>query len=224
MKAFEIVDLTSFIWHSVLISAASALLTVALTAPATYAVTKLGHGRFIGSLTLSSYAAPPVVALLPLFFLMRVTGLLNTAVGMALLYGIMNIPVAHWLLRGFMKQIPAELDEAAWTDGASYIRTFLEIDLPLLVPGLIATGLIATILAYNEFLFASVFAQDDSVRGLTVALSLFQGERLVHFGQMAAASLAGNPSPLPTSARLPGAADRGIDRRQLEVGHDKHSN
>ena len=110
---------------------------------------------------------------------------------MILVYGLMNAPVAYWLLRGFAKKIPAELDEAAWLDGAGFVTTFFAIDLPLLVPGMVATGLISLILAYNEFLFASLFAPDDAVRGLTVAISLFQGDRFVNFGQMAVASLVG---------------------------------
>ncbi len=135
--------------------------------------------------------APPVVALLPLFFLMRWLGLLNSIPGMIIVYGIMNIPVAYWLLRGFVTRIPLALDEAAWIDGAGYLRTFFWIDLPLLSPGLVAAGIVSLILAYNEFLFASLFAPGDSVRGLTVAISLFQGDRFVNFGQMAVASLAG---------------------------------
>lgn len=122
---------------------------------------------------------------------MRWLGLLNSFPGMILLYGIMNVPVAYWLLLGFLRKIPSALDEAAWIDGAGFFKTFLVIDLPLLAPGLVATGLICLILAYNEFLFASLFAQDDSVRGLTVAISLFQGDRFVNFGQMAVASLVG---------------------------------
>jgi multiple sugar transport system permease protein len=189
--AFQVINLAGYIWHSALIAAGSALLTLALTTPAAYAVARLGHGKFVGSLTLSSYVAPPVVALLPLFFLMRQLGLLNSFVGMILLYGIMNIPVAYWLLRGFVTRIPAVIDEAAWVDGVGYARTFVYIAVPLLAPGLAAAGLISLILAYNEFLFASLFAPDESVRGLTVAISLFQGDRFVNFGQMAVASLAG---------------------------------
>ena len=189
--AFQVIHLTAFIWHSLLVATLAALLTLVVTAPATYAVVRLGTGRFVGSLTLSSYIAPPVVALLPLFFLMRSLGLLNSIAGMAIVYGIMNIPVAFWLLRGFVARIPAALDEAAWVDGAGYWRTFLLIDLPLMVPGMTAAGIISLILAYNEFLFASLFAPGESVRGLTVAISLFQGDRFVNFGQMAVASLAG---------------------------------
>lgn len=191
MMAFKVINLSGFICHSLIISTASALLTLALTTPATYAIARLGHCRFVGSLALSSYIAPPVVALLPLFFLMRALGLLNTLPGMIVVDGLMNIPVAYWLLRGFVKQVPDSLDEAAWIDGTGYVKTFVVVILPLLLPGLVATGLIVMILAYNEFLFASLFAQDDAVRGLTVAISLFQGDRFVNFGQMAVASLAG---------------------------------
>ena len=190
-KAFEFIDLTGFIGHSLLIAAASAILTLIVATPATYAVTRLRHGEFAGSLALSSYIAPPIVALLPLFFLMRVFGLLNSFAGMILVYGFMNAPVAYWLLRGFIEKIPAALDEAAWIDGSGFFNTFRKITLPLLAPGMVATGLISLILSYNEFLFASLFAQDEAVRGLTVAISLFQGDRFVNFGQMAVASLAG---------------------------------
>jgi multiple sugar transport system permease protein len=190
-KAFEVINLSGYIFHSLLIALASAVVTLLVTAPATYAVTRLRHGEFIGSLTLSSYIAPPIVALLPLFFLMRMLGLLNTFAGMILVYGFMNAPVAYWLLRGFINKIPAVLDEAAWIDGAGFFATFRLIVLPLLAPGLVATGLISLILSYNEFLFASLFAQHETVRGLTVAISLFQGDRFVNFGQMAVASLAG---------------------------------
>ena len=189
--AFQVINLAGFIWHSVLIASGSALLTLIITTPAVYAANRLERGAFVESLTLSSYIAPPVVALLPLFFLMRQLGLLNTLPGMILIYGVMNIPVAFWLLRGFLARIPMALDEAAWIDGAGFVRTLVVVVLPLLVPGLVAAGLICLILAYNEFLFASLFAQDDSVRGLTVAISLFQGDRFVNFGQMAVASLAG---------------------------------
>jgi len=190
-KAFEVINLGAYICHSLLIAIASAFVTLLVTAPATYAVTRLRHGEFVGSLTLSSYIAPPIVALLPLFFLMRLFGLLNTFAGMILVYGFMNAPVAYWLLRGFINKIPTALDEVAWIDGAGFFATFRIIVLPLLAPGLVATGLISIILSYNEFLFASLFAQQETVRGLTVAISLFQGDRFVNFGQMAVASLAG---------------------------------
>jgi len=135
--------------------------------------------------------APPVVALLPLFFLLRQAGLTNSLVGLGLVDGLMNVPVAFWLLRSFFKQVPLSLDEAAWIDGAGPWKTLWRINLPLIWPGLVSTALICMILSYNEFLFASVLNNRPDTRTITVAISLFQGERVVNFGQMAAASLIG---------------------------------
>lgn len=190
-KAFEIVDLTGYVWHSLLIAVAAAILSLTIAVPAAYAIVRLQVGQALGSFALGTYIAPPVVALLPLFFLLRKLELLNSFPGMILIYGLMNVPVAYWLMRGFIRELPRALDEAAWIDGAGFFKTFLVIDIPLLVPSMISTALIVGILSYNEYLFASIFAQNPSVRGLTVGISLFQGERLVNFGQMAVASIAG---------------------------------
>jgi multiple sugar transport system permease protein len=190
--AFGHVPVASMIRNSVIVSILSAAITLFLTVPATYAMVKLGFMRtIIPNITLASYVAPPVVALIPLFFLMQSVHLIDSIAGLALVYGIMNIPVAFWLLRSFVRAIPDEIDEAAWMDGASYWRTLVRIALPLLLPGIVATALICIILSYNELLFASAMTFSESSRTITVGMSLFQGERLVNFGQMAAASFAG---------------------------------
>lgn len=190
--AFEEVPLALFLRNSLVIAGTSALLTLLIAVPATYGMEKLGFGgKLLPTFTLATYVAPPVVALLPLFFLLRWLGLIDTHLGLILVYGLMNVPVAFWLLRSFVRAIPRDLDEAAWVDGSGYWRTLAVINLPLLAPSLVATGLICMILSYNEFLFASTFTFSDEVRTLTVGVSLFQGDRLVNFGQMAVASLSG---------------------------------
>lgn len=190
--AFQAVPLLAFMRNSLLASLLSALITLTIALPATYAMIRLRIAeRFLGTFTLATYVAPPIVVLIPLFFLMQMTGLMNSVIGLALVYGLMNTPVAFWLMRSFVKQVPEEIDEAAWIDGAGYFSTFVRIVLPLLGPGLVATGLICVVLAYNEFLFASAMTFGPESRTLTVGISLFQGERLVNFGQMAAASMAG---------------------------------
>ncbi|MDX8454259.1 carbohydrate ABC transporter permease [Mesorhizobium sp. VK9D] len=190
--AFRHVPIASMIRNSTLIAVLSGIITLVITVPATYAMVKLGFlRRVIPNITLASYAAPPIIALVPLFFLMQMIGLIDTIPGLALVYGIMNIPVAFWLLRSFVKDIPDDIDEAAWVDGAGYWLTLRRIVLPLLWPGIIATALICIILSYNELLFASAMTFKDTSRTITVGMSLFQGERLVNFGQMAAGSFAG---------------------------------
>lgn len=190
-SVFDIAPLHRHLFNSLAVALISVVVTLVIAVPAVYAVVKLRRGPALASALLSSYVAPPVVALLPLFFMMRFAGLNNSVLGLGLVDGLMNVPVAFWLLRSFFKQIPVALDEAAWLDGVGYWRTLWRINLPLLWPGLISTGLICLILTYNEFLLASVLNSRPDIRTITVAISLFQGERVVNFGQMAAASLVG---------------------------------
>lgn len=190
--AFAHVPIASMIRNSAVVSVISAVITLLITVPATYAMVKLGFmRRVMPNITLGSYVAPPIIALIPLFFLMQSVHLIDSVFGLALVYGIMNIPVAFWLLRSFVRAIPDDIDEAAWIDGAGYWWTLLSIILPLLVPGIVATALICIILSYNELLFASAMTFRETSRTITVGMSLFQGERLVNFGQMAAGSFAG---------------------------------
>ncbi|MDP9993345.1 multiple sugar transport system permease protein [Variovorax boronicumulans] len=188
---FDIAPLHRNLLNSLAVALVSLAVTLLIAVPATYAVVKLRRGPALAGALLSSYVAPPVVALLPLFFMMRHAGLNNSILGLGLVEGLMNVPVAFWLLRSFFKQVPVALDEAAWLDGVGYWRTLWRVNLPLLWPGLVSTGLICLILTYNEFLLASVLNSRPDIRTITVAISLFQGERVVNFGQMAAASLVG---------------------------------
>ncbi len=190
--AFTRIPLWSFMVNSMQAAALSVFVTLGVTIMATYAMMKLEVGKsFMPDLILASYVAPPIIALIPLFILMQKLGLLNSTAGMVLVYGLMNVPVAFWLMRSFVLQIPKALDEAAWLDGASYFKTLMKVTVPLLYPAMIATGLICFILAFNELLFAQAMTFDESSRTLPVGISLFQGERRVNFGHMAAASSAG---------------------------------
>lgn len=190
--AFTRIPLWSFMLNSIQAAALSVFVTLGVAVMATYAMLKLEVGKsFLPDMILASYVAPPIIALIPLFILMQSLGLLNTTAGMVLIYGLMNVPVAFWLMRSYVLQVPKALDEAAWLDGAGYFRTLLTVTVPLLYPAMIATGLICFILAFNELLFAQAMTFDENSRTLTVGISLFQGERRVNFGHMAAASSAG---------------------------------
>ncbi len=188
---FALTPLHVNLLNSLVVAAGGMLVSLLVAVPAVYAVVRLERGRALASALLSSYVAPPVAALLPLFFGMRALHLTNSLAGLGLVEGLANVPVAFWLLRSFFLQVPRHLDEAAWLEGVSPWRSLMRVNLPLLRPGLIATALICLILTYNEFLFASVFNSRPDLRTIPVALSLFQGERIVNFGQMAAASLVG---------------------------------
>lgn len=189
---FELIPLFRFLSNSLIVAFFSSMLTIAIAFPATYAMVRLKvGGRFLPAFTLATYIAPPVVALIPLFLLLRWLGLLNTLPGLILVNALGNIPVAFWLLSGFIRRLPKEIDEAAWLDGAGHITVMIRLTAPMVAPGLAAAALICGILAYDEFLLASAFTHDDASRTLPVAIALFQGERLINFGQMAVASLTG---------------------------------
>lgn len=177
--------------NSIIAAVIGCVLSLAIATFVAFAIARYRTGGdFLPMYVLASFVAPPVVAIVPLFFLLRSVGLVNSPLGLAVIYGLVNVAVAAALLEPFIEQIPAELEEAAQIDGAGPLRTMLSVVLPLLVPGLIATGIIVLILNYNELLFALTVLQSNESQTLPVAISLFQGDRGVQFGQMAAASLA----------------------------------
>ena len=104
---FQIIPLVRYLFNSVSVAFFSAILTVAFAFPATYAMVRLKiGGRFLPAFTLATYVAPPVVALIPLFLLLRRVGLLNTLTGLIVVNGLGNLPVAFWLLSGFVRRLP----------------------------------------------------------------------------------------------------------------------
>lgn len=182
----------TYLGNSLLVAAVAVLVALAIAVPANYAIARLGVG---GGQTLllivSAYIAPPVVAIVPLFLLVRAVGIMNSPAGLGLVEGLMLTPVAVWLLDGFFRSIPGEIDEAAQLDGCGPIRTLVSVLMPLITPGLAAVGIIVFILVYNDFLIPLLLTQTGNAQTLPVGIALMQGGREVMFGQMAAASLTG---------------------------------
>jgi multiple sugar transport system permease protein len=178
--------------NSLVAAAGGAVLTLALSLPGAWAVVRSGTGgRLLAGTLTSPWLLPPIVAVIPLLALLRVLGLTNTLLGLTLVYGLANVPVAVWLLQPFLRRIPVEIDEAAQLDGAGPVRVLTGLVLPLAGPSLVAVGLIVGILNYSEFLLASFLTQDASSQTLPVALSLQLGERVADFGAIAASSVIG---------------------------------
>ncbi len=190
--AFNTIDLLLFMRNSFVVALLSVVITLFIAVPATYVMVRHGiGGKLLYSLVLGSYIAPPIVAILPLFFLLRRIEGINTHWGLALVHGLASVPIAIWLIDGFMRAVPREIEEAAQIDGAGLVETLVRIVMPLIAPGVAATGIICMILSYNELLFALVMTYRPETQTLPVGISLFQGDRLVNYGQMSAASLAG---------------------------------
>ena len=190
-SVFDTIELGTMLQNSWISATGAALLAVVIATPAAYFTARRFRGERLLTALLAGYCAPPIVAIIPLFFLLRDVGLTNNVLGLIVVNGIANVPVAAWLLDGFVRRIPVEIDEAAVIDGLSVAGAFRKAVLPLLWPGVVAALLVVFFLSYNDFLFAVYLAVTKESQTLTVGLSLFQGDRNVQFGQQAAAGLLG---------------------------------
>jgi multiple sugar transport system permease protein len=118
---------------------------------------------------------PPVVVVLAFFILFKNLGLLDTLTGMIIVYTGFSLPLTTWFMESFFKQVPVDLEEAAYIDGAGRLTVFLRVALPLVMPGLIATFLLAFSFAWNEFLFAVMLTSDHATT-LPIVIAVQQGQ------------------------------------------------
>jgi multiple sugar transport system permease protein len=177
--------------NSALVAAASTLVSVAFAALAAYALTRL---RFRGSgllttFILITYLLPATLIFIPLYQTLSAIGLVNTRWALILTYPTFLMPFATWVLIGYFRSIPVELEEAAMIDGATRFRAFRTITLPLAAPALLSVTLFAFTNAWNEFLFAFVFTTSASLRTLPLGLQSMVVGDLLPWGQLMAASL-----------------------------------
>jgi ABC-type glycerol-3-phosphate transport system permease component len=132
---------------------------------------------------------PQIAIVSPLFLLLRSVRLIDTYPGLILPYLTFAMPLAVWLLVGYFRQLPAELEEAAMVDGASRLRAFREVIVPLALPGLAATAILTFVYSWNEFLFALSFTLGPDRQTVPVAIALFRGQYQVPWGQVLAAAI-----------------------------------
>jgi N,N'-diacetylchitobiose transport system permease protein len=175
-------------------SALVALLTVVLSGLlALFASVAVARFRFrfrtgILMLILIIQMVPLEALVIPLFIQVRDLQMLNSLLGLVIVYVAFSLPFAIWMLRGFVAAVPVELEEAAYIDGASWGRMFYSVLLPLVAPGLVATSVFAFIMAWNEFIFATTFLDDPDAYTVAVGLQQFFGENSNEWGYIMAGS------------------------------------
>jgi multiple sugar transport system permease protein len=192
VQAFTEQELGRAAFNSLQVALASAVLTVLIALPASYALarfkTRLGTAAL--GWVLLSQLFPFVLLIVPIFLILREIGLANNHAGLILIYVVWALPFALWMLQGFVRNIPKELEEAAAVDGASRLQVLIRVVFPLLAPGLVATAVFAFISAWNEFFFALVLLKSPELATLPVALARFVGiEGTARLGPLAAGSL-----------------------------------
>ncbi len=182
--------------NSLIVATSNALLVCTLGLLAAYAMSRyaLKGKDNIFFWVLTNRMAPPAAFLLPLYLLFTgvfVIGdwsLFDTRIGLILLYCVLNLPFAFWLLQGIVDGIPVELDEAAYIDGASTWQVLRTVIIPLAAPGIAVTGILTWVFAWNEFLFASTLTSVNA-RTITTGLAEFVTVTGTNWGQMAAVAM-----------------------------------
>jgi multiple sugar transport system permease protein len=173
--------------NSVVVAIVSTSLIIVVASLAAYALSRFQF-RFSGAMFsgfLSTRLLPPIVAVLPLYVLATTAGLIDTRTTLIIVYVALNLPLAIWLLRQYFESIPAEIEEAAQTDGASRVRVLRSVTLPLAAPGVVAVAILMFVECWNEFMFALIFT-DSYARTLPVLLAEGEGELVTDFQGIAA--------------------------------------
>lgn len=185
------VPVTSYLRNSTIVALTSTLFAVSVGTMAGYAFSRFqfrGH-TIVFLLLMLSRAVPGIALGLPLFLLMRNYGLVDTVQGLAFVYVAINIPFTVWLMDGFFRQIPRELDEAAYIDGCGHWSAFWRIDLPLALPGISAAAIFAFLAAWNEYQIASLVTKTPAAKTFPVGLYDFTSQFTVDWRGMTAMSV-----------------------------------
>ena len=184
-------NIPRYFLNSCIIAGGATIVALVLAVFASY-----GFARFefrgkplLQTFVLVGQLLPTAAIIVPLFITLRWLHLINTYWGLILVYTIITLPLSVWMLTSYMRGIPVELEEAATIDGASRLGVLLRITLPLAMPGVVAVVVYSFVTCWNEFVFALVFAQDQSVKTLPIGLAEFSTEFNTDWGGVMAASM-----------------------------------
>lgn len=184
-------DITHYILNSAVVATATVLLCLFIGALSGYSIARFTfRGRALFMLIIITVMSIPLDSLIvPTYTLMANAGLLDTRIGLILLYSAYQLPIVIWLLYGYFLTIPRELDNAAMIDGYSRLEALWKVVLPLSGPGLVAAGLFVVVFAWNDFVVALVMTSSESVRTLPVAVYNYLGFFGRDWGPLTAASM-----------------------------------
>ncbi|MFE9393902.1 carbohydrate ABC transporter permease [Streptomyces flavidovirens] len=190
-QAFDEQPLLEAALNSLVAALSAALIAVVIATPMAYVMAR--HRNKLSAAATGwvvvSQAFPFVLVIIPLFLILKNLHLINSLMGLVMVYVVWSLPFALWMLVGYVRAVPRELEEAAAVDGASRLRTLVSVTAPLLAPGIVATALFAFITAWNEFFFALVLLKTPSMQTLPVVLTHFLGaEGVADLGPLAAAA------------------------------------
>ena len=184
-----------WLWNTMLVAVVSTFLSIACSVFAAYAIERLrfNGSRYVGVSIFLAYLVPPSILFIPLATVIYKLNLFDTRLALILTYPTFLVPFCTWLMMGYFRSIPFELEECALMDGASRWQILTRIVLPLSVPGLISAGIFAFTLSWNEFIYALTFISSSEVKTVPVAVvtELVEGD-VYHWGSLMAGALLGS--------------------------------
>jgi multiple sugar transport system permease protein len=184
-----------WMWNTLLVSVVSTFVSLIASVLAAYAIERLrfSGARHVGLAIFLAYLVPPSILFIPLASVVFQLGLFDTRLALILTYPTFLIPFCTWLLMGYFRSIPFELEECALIDGATRWQILVKIILPLAVPGLISAGIFAFTLSWNEFIYALTFVSSSEIKTIPVGVvtELVEGD-VYHWGSLMAGALFGS--------------------------------
>ena len=184
-----------WLWNTVLVSVVATFISLVCSVLAAYSIERLRFksSRFVGTAIFLAYLVPPSILFIPLATMIYKLDLFDTRLALILTYPTFLIPFCTWLLMGYFKSIPFELEECALIDGASRLQILTKIILPLAVPGMISAGIFAFTLSWNEFIYALTFVSSSEMKTVPVGVitELIEGD-VYHWGALMAGALLGS--------------------------------
>jgi multiple sugar transport system permease protein len=183
-------DLSVAFLNSVVVAGGSTALATLFGVPAAWAYSRFDLRAKKDQLffILSTRFMPPVVVVIPVFLMYRELSLINTKLGLVLIYAAFNVSFTIWMMKGFVDEVPSEYEDAAMLDGYTRFQAFWRFTLPLLVPGIAATAVFALIFSWNEFVFAIFLTSSQDVRTAPPAIAGLIGGTTVDWGLVAASA------------------------------------
>jgi multiple sugar transport system permease protein len=188
-------DYPTWLWNTMYVAIASTFLSLVASVLAAYAIVRLRYkgASYVGVAIFLAYLVPPSILFIPLATIVQAYGLFDTPLALILTYPTILIPFSTWLLMGYFKTIPFELEECALIDGASRWQILVKIVLPLSVPGLISAFIFCFTLCWNEFIYALTFISDASNKTVPVAIvTNFTDGDVYRWGSIMAGALIGS--------------------------------
>lgn len=170
--------------NSLLTASTVMVIDMAIGSMTAYSLTRFRfRGRkFILMCVLAAYCVPPIMLMLPMYRIMNTIKLSGSHLGVIIGHLTVTLPFSVWLMVSFFKKLPGEIDEAAVMDGAGEWQVFMRVDLPLCVPGVLSTGIMAFIMSWNEFLLSSVLVNKESMKTLTVGIANYISSTHIDWG------------------------------------------